>query len=307
MAKGHAYKKQHFLPSFYLKAWVDPVTPLRHVPSIWIFEKDGTGAKRKAPEKVFAESNMYTIQTPDGGRDLRIERGLQRLEDKFASIRNLKLGRGRPLSNEDWEYVCAFLAAMHSRTPSTREHWRKQWERPLRMMDDMAERLKTASPQQIRSMQSIAPAGGSDSITHDQVKRLVASPLQMLMPSLIDTQTPLLASMDMAVVETDHPTGFLTSDHPFVLYDTQSHKYPPLFRSPGLLSRTTEILFPISPTQCLFLNRQDRRGTMRADANMLTYINQMQVVHANEKLIACKGKLPSEWLERPAERTADDD
>ena len=45
--------KQHFVPQSYLRAWCDPETPDGQEPYVWRFAKDGTDARRKAPENIF--------------------------------------------------------------------------------------------------------------------------------------------------------------------------------------------------------------------------------------------------------------
>ncbi len=98
MAKSRKYKKQHYLPACYLKAWRDPVVPENQTPFVWIFDKSGRSGRRKAPENIFRETDMYTIHMPDGSRDLRLEHGLNQLESMFSSIRIAKLDRGRVLT-----------------------------------------------------------------------------------------------------------------------------------------------------------------------------------------------------------------
>ena len=100
----------------------------------------------------------------------------------FSSIRIAKLDRGRVLTLAEHVAVCAFISAMHSRTPERREHWRKQWERPLRMMDEMADRLQIATLEQKRSMALMnSPSEKESTISHDQVRRMVEAPLQTLL------------------------------------------------------------------------------------------------------------------------------
>lgn len=68
------HEKQHFVPQAYLRAWCDPTTPDGQEPYVWRFNKDGSDARRKAPAKIFRETDMYTIPLPGGGRDLVLGR-----------------------------------------------------------------------------------------------------------------------------------------------------------------------------------------------------------------------------------------
>ncbi len=62
-------KRQHFVPTCYLKAWLDPSAPRTNTrtPYVWMFDKDGTNPRNKSPEKIFHETDMYTLRLPDGG------------------------------------------------------------------------------------------------------------------------------------------------------------------------------------------------------------------------------------------------
>ena len=85
------YKKQHYIPKCYLKAWCDPETPVDHTPYIWTFQKDTKTGKRKAPENIFHASDLYTIWDANGNRDLTIEHGFSGLEKLFSDIRRKKI------------------------------------------------------------------------------------------------------------------------------------------------------------------------------------------------------------------------
>ena len=83
--------KQHFVPSSYLKAWCDSNKPEKYDPYVWVFSKDGKNSKKRAPENIFHEKDMYTIKCPVLGRDLSLEHGLSQLEGLFCELRKNKL------------------------------------------------------------------------------------------------------------------------------------------------------------------------------------------------------------------------
>lgn len=80
------YKKQHYIPKCYLKAWCDPDTLKQHTPYIWTFDKNSREAKNKSPDNIFHETDLYTIWKIDGDRDLTIEHGFSGLEKQFSDI-----------------------------------------------------------------------------------------------------------------------------------------------------------------------------------------------------------------------------
>ena len=128
--KKYEQRRQHFVPACYLKAWLDPSAPKtsRHTPYVWLFDRKGENPKAKPPEKIFRESDMYTLTAPDGGRDLRLEHGLGTVESNFTRVRTSKFNFTRPLTDEDWLWACLFIATAHNRTASNRDHFLGQME-----------------------------------------------------------------------------------------------------------------------------------------------------------------------------------
>ena len=120
MAEGH--RRQHFVPQCYLKAWCDPDTPAGQEPYVGRFPRDGGDAWRKAPAKIFHETELYTITDPTAGRDLRLEHGLADLEGQFATIRDEALSQERRLTPLERAVLCGFIAAAQARTPSHGNH-----------------------------------------------------------------------------------------------------------------------------------------------------------------------------------------
>lgn len=79
-----SHKNQHFIPRYYLKAWCDLLTPSKQTPYVWQFSKDGTQAKKKSPENIFYEKDIYTITEDNGSRNLVFENNLSKLENQFS-------------------------------------------------------------------------------------------------------------------------------------------------------------------------------------------------------------------------------
>src|SRR5262252_2340563 len=155
-----SHKRQHFVPQSYLKAWCDPNTPAGQEPYVWRFNKDGSDPRRKAPENIFHETDLYTIHRADGERDLVLEHGLAGLESEFVTIRDATLARRGEITPRDHVMLCAFIAAAHARTPAQRDHHGAQWAEVLDMMERMREWAKTATPEQMRAASTIGRSSG---------------------------------------------------------------------------------------------------------------------------------------------------
>jgi hypothetical protein len=263
------HKKQHFVSKCYLRAWCDPDRGYGRTPFVWRFNADGSDPKRKAPENIFHERDMYTLTGRDGERLLFLEHGLSELESMFAKIRREKLSRQQKLTEGEQFALCAFVAAARSRTPAAREHIRKQWIEPLRMGERMLAWAKTATVEQKRRAAQMGLPSKGPGMSLDQVREIVEKPMQTMLGPIIATEAPLLMNLDVAIWETEDDIGFITSDRPCIWFDPESFRRPPFYRGPALMYKTIEITMPLSPTQCLFLNRQgldDTWPSIKADS-----------------------------------------
>jgi uncharacterized protein DUF4238 len=294
------HKAQHFIPQTYLKAWCDPNTPSNYTPYVWRFNKDGSDPRKKAPENIFQETDMYTIKGPNGERDLCLEKGLSGLESDFTAIREGKLKQKQPLTEDKFFIICTFVAAMQARTKAMRSHQTRQWAGLLEMMDKMKEQVSQMSLEERKRLASSLPhSHDKDSrMEYDQVKAMVERPLQKLMVPIIEVVAPLLAMMNMIIFETEDEPGFITSDHPCVWFDPEAYKRHPAFRSPGLGSPSIEVTLPISPKQTIVLHHKDVDGYLDAPTEVVEELNRRVRVHAHEYFIVNINRTKDSWFQK---------
>lgn len=298
------HKKQHYIPKCYLKAWCDTECPPKHTPYIWIYEKESKKGKKKSPDNIFHETDLYTIQGEDGERILDIEHGLSGLENQFVTIRNKKINRHSSLDKNELVILTTFIAASHARTKSQLLHTSDQWRLPLERMNDMAESMKTATTEEKRSMASYSSVSSSNdnkSLSHEQVKQMVEDPVGTTMIPMISAVAPLIANLDMAILCTDTSPGFITSDSPCVWFDPLSYTRPPMYRAPALMYETIEITMPVSPTECILLNRQGITGYMNVDIDVVNDLNRRLRFHASEHYIVNKEHVNDMWFDEGEE------
>lgn len=300
MAKK-SHKAQHFVPESYLKAWCDPACPADYEPYVWLFNRDGSNPRKKAPSNIFKETNFYTIEKADGTRDLSLEHGLAGLEGKFAQIRREKLENEAPMTEEEHAYLMLFVATAQFRTRSSRDHHAGQWQNALEVMDDFDGSMKKATPEQRRRASGLSGRSSSEdkSLSHEQVKNLAKTPLQMMMPGILRAVTPVLTNMNMLIFTADDPVGFITSDTPVTWYDPEAYKLPPLYRSPALGSPTIEVTMPISPRQCLLLAWQCPTGYTRASGQALDELNRRHRALCGEHYVVQTDTKNECWFEEP--------
>ena len=301
-----SHKKQHFVPQCYTKAWIDPTIPVgpKIAPFVWVFDQDGTNARRKSPANLFTETDIYTITKADGQRDLYLEHGFGDLEDRFTRIRNLRFAKNQWPTAEEMVFLLAFVATFQARTQANRDHQRQQWGNIRQRMEEMQKSYEEASPAKkvaFERMGSIGPIGSDrcSGMTIQDVKVMEEFPIQTMMGTIVKTVLPIFQRMSCAVLQTDDPIGFVTSDHPCTWFDSESYKLQPFYRGPGLYSSTIEITLPISPRQCLVLSHRSRlNGYIDIPQHVVDELNYRHLSHCKDSFISHSQQTRQIWFEK---------
>lgn len=296
---GH--KRQHWVPKSYLASWCDPDTPVGQDPYVWRFDKGGEKARRKSPENIFHETDLYTINV-GGQRDLTLEHGLSTVESHFVRIRNDALRRRQKLNDEDRVWLLIFVAAAVSRTRAMRDHMRDQWTRMHQKMQRLQEQIDRATPKKLKQMIAAAPPtsdNNDSSISQEAVKAMAETPLQIALPGMITSQLQMFRRMKLGILYHDFKPGFITSDTPCVWFDPESYKYPVLFRSPGLAMPSIEVTLPISPRQMVIISHQDNlEGYIPLyRSSVVDEINRRTRFHCDEYFVVSKNETRPVWFE----------
>lgn len=287
-------KSQHYVPRSYLKAWCDPETPESQAPYVWMFLKDGTGVRKKSPSNIFCETDFYTIRTADGERDLTLESNLCRLEGEFANLRESKLNKRHRLSPKEEFLLCAFVTAQYARTKAYKAHWSPQWQKALDLCENMQELMDASSPEERRRINSALSAGEvnkDDSMTMDDVRKMVDEPIQHSLSSIVEGITPQLFRVPFLILLAPENLEFITSDAPSVWFDQTG--------SGGLSSPDIEITLPLSPTQMVIFGKKlITRGMYvpAQDKALIENLNLRTRIHAHEHFIFNSDKLRAGWF-----------
>jgi uncharacterized protein DUF4238 len=290
--------KQHFVAQSYLRAWCDPETPADQDAYVWRFAKDGTNGRRKAPENIFHETDLYTIIAPDGGRDLRLEHGLAQLEDEFVKIRDRKLVVHEELDQRDRLLLCAFVAAAQMRTPAQRDHLSGMWGQALEQGKAVEEWARiAATPAQRRAVGGLPAPDPDRSFSLEEVQALAERPLQMTLAAHVRTLTPMLARLDLFVLMTDDSAGFITSDNPCVWFDAEACRRPPLRQGVGLAYPSIEITLPVSPRQLLLFHRRGRSGYVSPPRHVVDELNRRTVAHCADYFVTHTNATRPIWFD----------
>jgi hypothetical protein len=276
-------KRQHIIPNCYLKAWCDPNTPLEQNPYIWRISRDGSRKIKKSPEKSFTENDKYTIHLPDGTRNLAIEDTLGNIESQFPGVIE-RLRRREALKQEDKVRLCAFAAAMHTRTTAMGTHWKNQTQQ---LHDKIVELEK---------------AHNATPLTSLETAEMVEHAHQHLIAEGIVAQVPLLYQMAMTILVTNDELGFITSDTPCVWFNPKLYKLPPFYRSPGLAQPDIEVTLPLTPQHLLVISHNRRLPPfVDVPAPGLTELNRRTRFHCLEEFVSCKDETRPEWFDEGTE------
>lgn len=294
----YAQRKQHFVPACYLKAWLDPTAPKssNHTPYVWLFGKDGANPKAKAPEKIFRESEMYTLKAADGGRDLRLEHGLGTAESNFTKVRTSKLNFKRPLTDEDWVWVCIFAATMHNRTGSSRDHFLGQMQKVKKLIEKGAPDWETRTgepdfpPHVDRSRVYVPRPGDFDNLKEKTTETLLESAVKVILPALL--------AMHKTVLCTTDALGFITTDAPSTWFDPTAYRRHPYDRYVGLRSASVELTLPISPEQCLLVTHQHVAPLYtEVSTDWVDAFNRRHIAFASSTVVARSKETRARWFE----------
>jgi len=267
---------------------------------VWRISKDTSEVRKKSPDKIFYEKDLYTVKTVDGNRDLTIEYSLSRLESEFSKMRKNKLDKRLFLTGEDRLILCMFTMAMYGRTKAYGQHWSSQWKEVLDMTERIQNVMEAASPEQRASMSSALPADGSkrknNSITKDEIQQIVEQPYSRTLPQLITEISLMLFKFKLVVLETKKQFPFITSDVPCIWFDPAEFQSPKSFGAGGLVSPTVEITLPISPTQTLLFGKKLIRDNVYLHLNDLKLVDEF---NRRIRLTADKHFVSNSHLVRP--------
>jgi hypothetical protein len=196
--------------------------------------------------------------------------------------------------------LLAFVAAQQARTPRMREHIRSQWGHALDLMDELKANMERATPEERKRAADFPRLSSRNerSMSHDDVRRLVAEPLQSTVAPLVSSLTPLLTKLNMTLLCTDGEPSFITSDEPCVWFDPAAHQRPAFYRAAALMYPTLEITMPLTPRCMLFLSRSAPTGYVDASPALVHELNRRTRAYAEQFFVSQTSEAHPHWYER---------
>ena len=272
------HKKQHFVPTCYLKAWCDPRCPPGHKPYVWIHAKDCAEGARKAPENILYEPDYYTFYNSDGSRELFLEKYISQIETIFPSIRDkIHSSRSMP-TGDDMSFLCLFAALMLNRTKRRKE-----------TMLDFFHKLHSTAVQAEK-------AYGTSSSLSSQLSGFMKYGHHHMMVHSLTTILEFLDKMSKAILFNDNGS-FITSDTPSDLYNPNAYKLPPIYRNPGLAVKDVEFMFPISQFAMFVATWSNLKGAKVISETEPTHLNRLYRFNCHEYYITRDGITDPAWFD----------
>jgi hypothetical protein len=273
-------KRQHIIPKCYQKLWCDPATPPKQTPYIWMISKDGQQRKRKAPEKAFVSTDVYTIRLPSGDRGLVIEETLAKIEGTFVKLIEHKVKKRYSLDSQDKANLCVFAAVMFTRVDTQG----RVYAHFLREVHDKIKRMEETHKAEPSTSLEIG------AMLENARPEYIAISLQML--------AELYYSMSLGIFVAPATDPFITSDSPIVWYNPEAYKWPPFWRSPGLAQEKVEVTMPLTPQFALFLSHNDKfSGYRELPANVVQELNRHTRFHCDQWFVSWQGEVRDEWFD----------
>lgn len=186
---------------------------------------------------------------------------------------------------------------MQARTRAQRNHQARQWGEVYEMMKSMKEQFESASPLEQQQLEWLSPPPPpGPSFRFDDVKKIVEQPMVALLGPIISAVAPALMELDMGLIETADPQGFITSDNPCAWYDSELLRVHPFYRDPSLASPTIEVILPITPKCQLLFNRREFNSRFVVPENVVDFYNRLTRHHADEFFITNRNEVKPFWF-----------
>lgn len=233
-------KKQHYIPQFYLKKFVQKTDNPKIEPSLWV-HKNGV-SKKKSPSNTGFESYFYAIDGEDLDKN-HVEDLLSTIESDTKPVLDRMLSLGIHSITEHERYIFArFLSFMFSRTPKMRELNNIALSRVIKdyafqkmNRDGIPLRFKNLSKDSVIELLNEHWTLPKDALIGMGLYGSVNN-----LPEFNDRNWCLFHTND---------SHFITSDHPVVLINKYVDNDKAL---PGIVMRNTDFMFPLSPRVCLY-------------------------------------------------------
>lgn len=161
--------------------------------------------------------------------------------------------------------------------------------------------FENAAPEQRKQMSTALSSphvDNEESMSMEDVQRMVEQPIQSSLSANVVTAAPFLREMRFLILEVTGSDYFITSDNPCIWFDPASYQDPRPIGAGGLISPTMEITLPLSPRHMVFYgNELLASGVyMPIDHLMIQNLNKRTRLFADQYFISNGSTLNPKWF-----------
>jgi len=271
-------KKQHYVPQFYTREFVDPRTAPGQEPYVWVFSKDGKTKQKRAPKNILWETDLYTFEH-DSSKNYKLEEALSKIESDFADIVRRKIKPRLPLTNQEHGKLCKFVATMLQRTVRQRDSQEQ-------FVDDL-----------IAQVERLETHHGAEPTASARLRAEKKNIHKTGIIGILSEIPEILEQMSLAFLCTDGSSArFITSDAPVTLFnpDLQWQR----FYGPGIAQSGVELTMSVSPEIALCMTWSNLKGYLRIPRWRIEELNRFTRGHCYEQFISHSSKTKFIWFSR---------
>ena len=276
-------ERQHFLPQFYLRGFMDP----KNKPFIWMYEKGSELIKPVSVKDAAVHSNYYAFEKEDGTINrYSYEEGFAKIEDIVApSIK--KALNFEPINNIERGHISTFMALSFLRVPSFRDGIKKTIEshhraQAMHMALDKEIFMKEMKEIEIEHNKDL---GDLDALREDFIegKYNIEVDEYRSLGILNHSLFPLASVIHRHYwhfLVAPYNCKFITCDNPFFYINP----YKKLLdqKGVGLETEKTEITFPLSKEIAILAKwKNEKDNYVSVSKNKVDEINRRTVISSN--------------------------
>ena len=288
-AENLVNRAQHFIPQLYLRLFTDQTLPAKGKQKhLWIYEK-GKAPRHAAPDKVAHKRDFYTF-LHDGQRNNLVDEYFQSLESARVQPVLREFAESGDISVRDKDLLSKFIGTLSARVPLARllVDDIAGWEitNQLQKHIDHPEEFRTTFESLHLKLKCTLDWIELRGMLREGARLQQADPFVNLrmMLDLAQKYYEQIASMHWAAWHSDSEDRFVTSDNPVVSVlpeDGRGTRLGGSWSEPNI-----QLIFPLSPTSCLFAKRGTVKGTRKLQGRRVRQVNKALMGMANRWVFA---------------------
>jgi hypothetical protein len=283
--------RQHYIPCVHLKRFTD-INTKNHV---WTYDSQTNECRHGTPENTAVESHFYSIENPDGTKNIKLEKLLAEIEGKAAPIYDELLNKNVVVDFGKRDNFSLFLAMMYFRTPTMRRVVAEFIAKNMQISNYILAKDDKAFDNQINEFEKqygpidseTKEACRANFINPSNTKFVINKEATLFILESSYRLAPLFTKMKWSLVS---PTEeyFITSDNPLIK-SVDPRSFHPIYGDGGFANNTLEVSFPLSPELLLVMSHDTNASNLKLYPLEQVYkINQALAANSERYLFAHK-------------------